>query len=175
MDIPGMAKVKNKLFFAFYLVLVLTVLTAALWRTPITAYNPKNEDERALTALFIDYITARNERDVDRFLSTLHEDCRYMVTKDLIASKENLKNMLPDLWMQNDDGSVAFGKCMAWECWNENNYKTGMLINPKFQITGNQANARFKFHSGLFLDDNFFFLTKEDQRWRIKEFSRPVY
>lgn len=170
-----MKTLKNKILLGFYSVLVLSVLTAALWRTPITAYTPQNEDERALTTLFIDYITARNDRDVDRFLSTLHEDCRYMVTKDLIASKEEMKGMLPGLWMQNDDDTVAFGKCMAWECWNENNYKTGMLINPKFHIAGNQANVRFKFHSGLFLDDNFFFLTKEDQRWCIKEFSRPVY
>jgi hypothetical protein len=170
-----MKTLRNKLFLGFYVVLVLSVLTSALWRTPITAYNPQNENERALTTLFIDYITARNDRDVDRFLATLHDDCRYMVTKDLIASKEELKRMLPGLWMQNDDDTVAFGKCMAWECWNENNYETGMLINPKFQIAGNQANARFKFHSGLFLDDNFFSLTREDQAWRIKEFSRPVY
>lgn len=166
---------KNKLFLGFYLALVLSVLTAAFWRTPITDYTPQNEDERALTTLFIDYITACNDRDVDRFLATLHEDCRYMVTKNLIVAKDELRNMLPDLWMQNDDDTVAFGKCMAWECWNENNYKTGMLINAKFQIAGNQADVRFKFHSGLFLDDNFFFLTREDQTWRIKEFSRPVY
>jgi hypothetical protein len=170
-----MATVKNKLLLGFYIALVLSILTTALWRTPITAYTPKNEDERALATLFIDYITARNDRDVDRFLSTLHDDCRYMVTKDLIASKEKLKGMLPGLWMQNDDDTVAFGKCMAWECWNENNYETGMLINPKFHIAGDQAKARFKFHSGLFLDDNFFLLTREDQIWRIKEFSRPVY
>lgn len=175
MDITGMSAVKNKLLLGVYMALVLSVLTAAFWRTPITAYNPRNADERALTALFIDYITARNDRDVDRFLSTLHEDCRYMVTKDLIASKDELKGMLPDLWMQNDDDTVAFGKCMAWECWNENNYKTGMLINPHFHIKDNQAEVQFKFHSGLFLDDNFFSLTREDETWRIIEFSRPVY
>ena len=104
-----MATVKNKLLLGFYIALVLSILTTALWRTPITAYTPKNEDERALATLFIDYITARNDRDVDRFLSTLHDDCRYMVTKDLIASKEKLKGMLPGLWMQNDDDTVAFG------------------------------------------------------------------
>lgn len=166
---------KTKRVIGIFIVLVISVLTTALWRTPITTYTPRNEEERALATLFIDYITARNDRDVDRFLATLHNDCRYMVTKDLIVSKEELKRMLPDLWMQNDDDTVAFGKCMAWECWNENNYKTGMLINPKFQIAGNRANVQFKFHSGLFLDENFFFLIKEDQTWRIKEFSRPVY
>lgn len=155
--------------------LIIAILTAALWHTPITSYTPQNEDERAIANLFIDYISARNNRDVDRFLSTLHEDCLYMVTKDLIATKEELKGMLPDLWMQNDDDTAAFGKCMAWECWNENNYKTGMLINPQFQIAGNQAEVQFKFHSGLFLDDNFFHLTKEDKAWRIQRFTRPVY
>lgn len=171
-----MNTLSNKLFLGFYIALVFSVLTAALWHTPITAYTPpQNEDEHALTTLFIDYITARNDRDVDRFLATLQDDCRYMVTKDLIASKEELKGMLPGLWMQSDDDTVAFGKCMAWERWNENNDETDMLINPKFQITGNQANARFKFHSGLFLDDDFFRLTREDQTWRIEEFSRPVY
>ena len=166
---------KKKIFFGIYTVLVITVLTTALWRTPITAYTPRDTEERAIANLFVDYITARNNRDVDGFLATLHADCRYMVTKDVIATKGELQDMLPDLWMQNDDDSVAFGKCMAWECWNENNYKTGMLINPEFRIDGKRAEAHFKFHSGLFLDENFFRLVKEEDHWRILKFSRPVY
>lgn len=166
---------KDKLIICIFIGLIFSVLTAALWRTPITSYTPRNEEEQALAKLFIEYITARNNRDVDRFLSTLHDDCRYMVTKDLIATKDELKGMLPELWMQNDDGTAAFGKCMAWECWNENYYRTGMLINPKFKIAGDQADAHFKFHSGIFLDENFFHLTKDDKGWRIKRFMRPVY
>jgi hypothetical protein len=166
---------KTKLFIAGFVVLVCAVLTKALWLTPILTYTPKNDDEKAIARLFVEYITARNNRDVERFMSTLHNDCRYMVTRDLIVGKEELHGMLPGLWMQNDDDTVAFGKCMAWECWNENNYKTGMLVNPKFRIEKHQAYAQFKFHSGLFLDENFFHLVKEKEGWHIKDFRRPVY
>lgn len=166
---------KTKIFICCITLLVAAFLTKALWRTPITSYTPRNDAERAIAELFVDYITARNDRDVDRFLSTLHADCRYMVSKDRMATKKELQEMLPELWMQNDDGNAAFGQCMAWECWNENFYRTGMLINPKFNVSGNQADAHFKFHSGLFLDENFFHLTKENGSWRIKRFSRPAY
>ena len=166
---------KQNVVLALFILLAFSVVTTALWRTPITAYTPRNEDERAITHLFIDYIAARNQRDVERFLATLHADCAYMVTKDRIVTKSELKGLLPELWMQNDDGTAAFGKCMAWECWNENFYRTGMLINPKFHIDRNEAHVRFKFHSGLFLDDNFFHLIRENHTWRIKRFSRPIY
>jgi hypothetical protein len=166
---------KTRLVITVFILLVAGVLTVALWRTPITAYTPRSEEERAIADLFIAYITARNQRDVDGFLATLHEDCRYRVTKDRVVTKAELSGMLPDLWMQNDDGNAAFGRCMAWECWNENFYETGMLINPQFRIVGNEADVKLKFHSGLFLDDNFFHLTKEDQTWRIINFARPIY
>lgn len=153
---------------------LLAVIVVALWRTPITAYIPKTEDEKAITAVFIDYITARNDRDVDRFLSTLHPRSKYMVTKDRIVSKGELRGMLPGLWMQNDDDQMAFGHCMAWECWNENFYRTGMLINPKFQIDDDRATVTCKFNSGLFLDENYFRLIRENGAWLITSFLRPM-
>jgi len=166
---------RTKIVVTMFILLASGVLAKALWFTPITEFHTGNDEESALKDVFVEYITARNNREVERFMSTLHEDCRYMVTKDLIATKQELRGMLPGLWMQNDDGTVAFGKCMAWECWNENNYRTGMLVNPKFRIDGNQAHAHFKFHSGLFLDENFFQLVKDDGAWQIKDFRRPVY
>ena len=54
---------KSKVFFALFALLAFSVVTTALWRTPISAYTPRNEDERAITHLFIDYVTARNHRD----------------------------------------------------------------------------------------------------------------
>ena len=166
---------KNSAFTFIFMGLLISITICALWRTPITKYKPKNNEERALTHLFIKYITSRNKREVKQFLSTLHKDCKYMVTKDFIATKDELKGMLPDLWMQNDDNQAAFGRCMAWECWHENYYKTGMLINPKFRIARGQAYVRFKFVSGLFMDDNYFHLIKENGRWLIVQFLRPMY
>lgn len=166
---------KYKLLVFFLTVLIISIAIFAFWRTPITEYRSKTDEERALTQLFIKYITSRNNRDVDRFLTTLHEDCRYMVTKNFAATKGQLRSMLPGLWMQNDDDTAAFGRCMAWECWHENYYKTVMLINPKFQISGNRANVNFKIVSGIFMDDNYFHLVKENNDWLITQFRRPIY
>lgn len=166
---------KTKIFIGIYLITIAGVVGAALWRTPITAYQPRNADEYALKSLFVTYITARNNREVERFLSTLHDDCQYMVTKDLTVTRDELRDMLPGLWMQNDEDTAAFGKCMAWECWNENYYKVGMLINPRFHIAGDRAFVQFKFHAGIFLDENFFHLTRENDSWQIIKFSRPIY
>jgi hypothetical protein len=162
----------------FILIVGLTLVglgAAILWRTPITAYQPRNADERALKNLFVTYIRARNDREVERFLSTPHTDCRYMVDRDQMVDKGTLRGMLPGLWMQNDEGNAAFGKCMAWECWNENYYATGMLINPRFEIKGERAFVRLQFHSGLFLDENFIDLVREDGRWQIVRFERPKH
>ena len=151
------------------------IAALAAWRTPITKYEPKNTAEHAISALFIKYITARNNRDVQAFLSTLHRECTYMVTKDLIVSKNQLEGMLPNLWMQNDDNNAAFGRCMAWECWHENYYRNVMLINPKFDIGDQHASVDFKVVSGLFMDDNYFQIVKEEDAWLISQFRRPIY
>ncbi len=155
--------------------LLIAITVFAIWRTPITEYKPKNNEEQALTQLFIKYVSSRNNRDVEQFLSTLRDDCQYMITKDLTVTKDQLSGMLPDLWMQNDDGTVAFGKCMVWECWHENYYETIMLINPKFQISETHADVEFKIVSGLFMDDNYFELIKENNTWLISRFSRPIF
>ncbi len=165
---------KTKPFIGIALSTIVVVIGALVWHTPITAYRARGEDEAALKRLFVTYIRARNNRAVDRFLSTLHKDCQYMVAKDLTVSKEKLRGMLPELWMQNDDGNAAFGKCMAWECWNENYYRTGMLINPRFEIAEDRAFVQLKFHAGLFLDENFFHLVRENGRWQIIKFARPM-
>ena len=98
-----------------------------------------------------------------------------MVTKDRIVGKNELSRMLPELWMQNDNNDAAFGKCMAWECWHENYYRNVMLINPEFQIVDHRANVNFKIVSGLFMDDNYFQLIKENDAWLITKFMRPMY
>lgn len=154
--------------------LLLSITFLAFWRTPITKYKPKSNEERALSQIFVKYITSRNNRDVNNFLSTLHKDCKYMVTKDFMATKDELRTMLPELWMQNEDNNAAFGRCMAWECWHENYYKTVMLINPKFRIAKARAHVEFKIVSGLFMDDNYFDLVKESNGWLIVQFSRPI-
>ena len=155
--------------------MLICVTALALHSTPITEYKPRTDEEHALADLFIQYITARNNRDVDLFLATLHPECRYMIHKDLVVAKERLRAMLPGLWMQNDEDTMAFGHCMAWECWNENYYRTGMLINPRFHIADRMANVRFHFVAGLFRDENFFQAVKENDIWLIKSFSRPMY
>ena len=76
--------------------------------------------------------------------------------------------------MQNEDGNAAFGRCMAWECWHENYYKKVMLINPKFKISKDQAQVEFKIVSGLFLDDNYFNLVKENNGRLSSQFARPI-
>ncbi len=164
----------HKVFVTIVTVLLLSFAVLSFWRTPITQYKPKNDDERALTQVFIKYITSRNNRDASTFLSTLHKDCKYMVTKDFTATKDELETLLPELWMQNDDNNAAFGRCMAWECWHENYYRTVMLINPKFRISKDRAYVEFKIVSGIFMDDNYFDLVKEDNDWLISQFSRPI-
>ena len=65
---------KTKPFIGITLSTISVVIGALVWYTPITAYRPRCEDEVALQRLFVTYIHARNNRAVDRFLSTLHKD-----------------------------------------------------------------------------------------------------
>jgi hypothetical protein len=168
-------ELKQKLFISFFVGLIILITSFAAWRTPITKYKPKTIEEQEISELFIKYITARNNRNVKAFLSVIHNDCKYMITKDFIASKEQLEAKLPSLWMQNDDNNAAFGRCMAWECWHENYYRNVMLINPKFRISDHRANVNFKIVSGLFMDDNYFQLVKDNDAWKIIQFMRPIY
>ena len=164
----------EKSIYIFFIAFLIPLIIIAFSRTPITKYKPKNIDEYQITNLFIQYIHARNNRDVDEFLSTLDKDCEYMVDRDLIVSKKELKQMLPELWMQNDNNDMVFRSCMTWECINENYFKTGMLINPKFKISNISAEVRFQFSAGVFLDENFFQLAKENNTWLITSFLRPI-
>jgi hypothetical protein len=164
----------EKSIYSIFIVILIALIFIAFWRIPVTKYKPKNDDEYAITNLFIKYIHARNDRDVDEFLSTLDNDCQYMVDRDRIVSKKELKEMLPELWMQNDDNGMVFGSCMTWECVDENYFKTGMLINPKFKISDLGAEVKFQFSAGVFLDENFFQLTKKNNTWRITRFLRPI-
>lgn len=166
---------KQKSFAILIVSLIVLITCFAVWRTSITKYKPKSSEEGKICEVFIKYITSRNNRDAETFLSTLHDDCIYMITKDLIVNKEQLKGYLPSLWMQNDNDKAAFGRCMAWECWHENHCKTVMLVNPKFRISGQHAQVDFKIVSGLFMDDNYFRLVKEKDSWLITEFMRPIY
>ena len=161
-------------FITIVTLMLVSITAMAFWRTPITKYTPKSDAEASITKIFVKYITSRNNRDASTFLSTLHKDCKYMVTKDFMATKDELRTLLPELWMQNDDNNAAFGRCMAWECWHENYYKTVMLINPKFQISIDRAYVEFKIVSGIFMDDNYFDLVKENNDWLISQFSRPI-
>ena len=164
----------HKVFITIVTLLLVSITAVGFWRTPITKYTPKSDAEAAITKIFVKYITARNNRDANTFLSTLHKDCQYMVTKDFTATKDELRTLLPELWMQNDDNKAAFGRCMAWECWHENYYRTVMLINPKFRIAKDRAYVEFKIVSGIFMDDNYFDLVKENSDWLIARFSRPI-
>ena len=146
---------------------LIVFLYQAIRGVPISEYETQDRDEKMILSLFLDFAQARNTRDVERFLSTFHEDARYMIEPGFMATKKELRALLPGLWDKGADG------CITWECIDENCFSHWSLANPEFFLGQNQARVEMLIKAGIYRGPLYVDLVKDQNQWFITELTRP--
>lgn len=115
--------------------------------TPLNEYNPKNEDEKQISALLNTYLDARNSGDLVKLQSTFHDDGVYIGGRGGQFTKTQIAETKPEFWVS--DGEVQ-------------------LLNPEINVNGNEATVMATAKYGTtFKTANIYTLVKEDKNWLI--------
>ena len=134
---------------------------------PISEYKSNNRDERMIIRLLMDFTRARNNEDVEGFLAAFHDDALYMMEPDVMARKNELKSYLPDLWHK------GAGRCITWECIDENCCGPWIFSNPQFSIESNKASLQLDLRASFYRGRLYLDLVKEQNKWLITRLTRP--
>lgn len=150
--------------------ILLPLLCMIFWfgcGTRISDIQPKNQSEKEILSVLIEYQNAKNERDIDRLLDLLHSTGEFTYACGIMVSKAELRENLPSFWAELDNERLK-NVPMAHECLNGDYYTTGILRDPEIIVSGESANVKVWFTRPLWSSLlQFFSLVREDGRWRI--------
>ena len=159
----------NKWLTGVVIILAVFITTyLATVDTKISEYLPKNNEEKEINSVLVKFMETRNNFDVDGFLSVFHPDARYMIHPEFMASKEELRAMLPGLWRDGCDG------CITWECINEHCYKSSTIVNPEISVDHERAKVLLIIRAGFYRGKLYIDLVKQNNRWSIMRLARPL-
>lgn len=132
----------------------------------ISLYECKNKDEKEIISVLIQYQDAKNNFDIKKLLSLLHENgiftfqCLRMVTKVVLEEE------LPDFWADIQSGNAAVFP-IVHECINGDYYKSGELNNPQIEINYNTTEVTVLFKKGVCRVELYVSMLFENDRWLI--------
>jgi hypothetical protein len=159
-----MKTVENTSHFCFLLIIALAILSCS--DAPISRYEPKNQDEREIISLLVHYQDARNDLDIDRFLSLLHDNGEFGFQCGRMVSKAVLKKELPLFWADIQSGNTTVIP-IVHECINGDYYRTGQLANPHIEIVNETAVGTVLFTKGVCRVPLYFTMSRDMGGWRI--------
>jgi len=81
----------------------------------ISEYVPENRDEREIISILIQYQDAKNQFDIEKLLSFLHDKGEFSFACGIMISKTELKEVLPVFWTRMRSEKLAVVP-MAHEC-----------------------------------------------------------
>ena len=149
--------------FCFSMAIALVISSCS---DSITKYDPKNQDEREIISLLIQYQEAKNHFDIERLLSFLHEKGEFSFECGLMVSKTKVREALPDLWAEIRSGNQA-AVPMVHECINGDYKKSGELNSPQIEINHDAAEVTVNYTSGFCRLPQYFSMLRENDRWMI--------
>lgn len=130
----------------FILAIFITLYACA--GTPLKNYQPRSADEEEIIEVIMQHESAWNEHDISGFMATIHNSAliEYSCTGPLISKSESADKLQRMM----------------------NEYPTVILINPKLNVSGNEAVV--KVTSTELGDEPHLFrleMLKENDRWLI--------
>ncbi len=158
-------KIKEKMKWTISL-LIITLAISSCFDTPIANYEPKNEDEREIISVLIQYQDAKNHFDIEKFLFFLHDKGQFSFQCGRMVSKNILKEELPGFWAEVKSGNPGIIP-ITHECVNGDYYKSGELNNPHIEVNNDSAKATVSFSKGVLRLLQHFTLLREDDQWLI--------
>jgi hypothetical protein len=133
---------------------------------PIATYEPKNQDEKEIISVLIQYQDAKNHFDIERLVSFLHDKGEFTFQCGRMVTKAVLKEEFPSFWADIRSGNAAVFP-IVHECINGDYYKSGELNNPQIEIDNDTAVATVLFTNGVCRVDLYFSMLRENDRWLI--------
>lgn len=151
----------------YYVLLIITaVVVSSCCDASIETYEPKNQVEKEIISVLIQYQDAKNHFDIERFLSLLHDNGEFTFQCGRMVNKAILKEQFPGFWADIQSGNAAVFP-IVHECINGDYYQSGELNNPQIEINGDTAEATVLFTNGVCRVDLYFSMLREKDRWLI--------
>jgi hypothetical protein len=83
-------------------------MVACFSRTPLAEYASRNRAEAEIKAVLLEYLAAKRQFDIERYLAGLHAGGRFHFECGRILSKAELGRVLPGFWADMRSGNPAF-------------------------------------------------------------------
>ena len=157
---------RNHSSAAVLIAFAIIIAISACSSTPIEEYIPKSQEEANVLALLIQYQTARNNFDLQRYLDCLHDRGIYHHASRIMVSKKELSKRLPGFWTQLKKGDRSFFP-MCRENLSGNYFVRFRLTNPQIVINRNTASVTATFVNTGWRLKHYILLIKDNNHWLI--------
>ena len=132
----------------------------------IAKYEGKNIHEKAIISVLIQYQDARNNFDIEKILSLLHDKGTFTFQCGRMVTKAVLEKELPGFWADIQSGNAAVFP-IVHECINGDYYKSGQLNNPQIAVNNNTAEVTVLFTKRVCRVELYLSMHHENDRWLI--------
>ena len=113
--------------------------------TPLSKYEPKNDEEKNIVALLNTYCDARNRGDIVTLHSLFDDKGQYISARGAILTKKEIAESEPNWWKEGGELKI---------------------LNSEFNIDGNKATVRSTGKWGVhFKTPHVCTLVKNDNKW----------
>ena len=133
----------KRLLYLGFAVIVMLIFNSC--DTPLSKYEPKNDEERNIIALLNTYLNSRNNGDINTLTSLFHDNGMYIAGNGATFDKKGIGASKPEWWVQ-------YGKTK--------------LLNSEFKIDGNNATVTSTGKWGVaYKNPHVCTLVKENDKW----------
>ena len=148
--------------------LPLLIITLSISRSGplLEEYLPKNQEEKKIILLLIQYQDAKIYCDLDQFLACLYEKGNFHFGRGFMLSKKELKESLPSFWAGLQSGSPEFYP-MNREMITGNYILTGRFFNPQIVINQESAEVIMTFMKWGWRLRHYISMIKQNDQWLI--------
>jgi len=141
-------------------------LTLSCSSPSLIEYVPKNQKEKSIIRILIQYEDAKNNYDLDRFFACLHERGLYNFAGGVMVSKEELRRLLPAFWFElksNNPLIYPIGR----ESMSGNYIRTIRFFNPQIITNEDTANVTLTFIYLGWRRRHYVSMLRENDQWLI--------
>lgn len=157
---------RSKIAAGIMLILVTLGAQACFQNIPLVEYKPRNRSEQQIKTVLLEYLAAKQQFDIERYLACLRDGGRFHFECGRIVSKSELGQLLPRFWADLRSGNPAFYPINR-ECITGDYFDTGRYVNPLMTIDGDSARVVMKFTVGWWGLAHYVALVRTDNGWLI--------
>jgi len=142
-------------------------MPVACSQVPLSAYQPKNQTEKEIKAVLINYLKAKQQFNINAYLDCLYDQGEFHFECGRFLTKEELGQLLPGFWNYMRSGDPSFYPINR-ECITGDYFDTGDYINPVIEARDDKAQVTLTFSVGWWRLNHYISLIKHYDCWLIK-------